>query len=84
MPVHLIGLRHTVSALSRSNKKQPLPFHKELPSYAVAVYPYDYVVTRVFPVVLLPFIRPFVLFLKSLLKSLSNDKALLLFERSEL
>ena len=45
---------------------------------------------------LLPFIRPFVLLLKSLsnepfirpfvllLKSLSNDKALLLFERSEL
>ena len=63
IPVSTISLRHTVSALSRSNKKNN-SFHFIRNSLFMP----------------LPFIRPFVLFLKSL----SNDKALLLFERSEL
>ncbi len=65
MPVHPIGLGHIVSVLLHTNKTAGEP-----PCYT----------KKYFPFVLLPFIRPFVLFLKSL----SNDKALLLFERSEL
>ena len=63
MPINPIRLRHTVSVLSRSNKKNN-SFHFIRNSLFMP----------------LPFIRPFVLFLKSL----SNNKALLLFERSEL